>query len=138
MLTALALRSKAYWGYDEAFMKACVDELTVTAEELERHPAYVVESEGRPLGFYTLGRRSEEECELDYLFVEPEAIGRGLGGRLLHHAVDTARTLGYRRMIIEGDPHAEGFYRARGGELVGAAPSASIPGRELPVFRIDL
>lgn len=30
-LSALALISKAHWGYDEAFMQACHDELTYTA-----------------------------------------------------------------------------------------------------------
>src|SRR3546814_14945630 len=29
-LSALALRSKAYWGYDSAFLQACRDELTVS------------------------------------------------------------------------------------------------------------
>jgi hypothetical protein len=28
-LTELALRSKAHWGYDEAFMASCREELTV-------------------------------------------------------------------------------------------------------------
>ena len=37
-LTLLALRSKAVWGYDAAFIAACRDELTLTADDLERHP----------------------------------------------------------------------------------------------------
>ena len=31
---------------------------------------------------------------------------------------------------------AEGFYRAMGGQRIGRKPSASIPGRWLPLFRI--
>jgi hypothetical protein len=57
---------------------------------------------------------------------------------LLDHARATASVLGYRTMIIQGDPHAAPFYRAMGGQLIGSRPSASIPGRELPLFRIDL
>jgi hypothetical protein len=33
-LSALAMRSKAHWGYSAAFMQACRDELTVSAELL--------------------------------------------------------------------------------------------------------
>lgn len=35
-LTALAMRSKAYWGYDLAFMEACRKELAVPREAFER------------------------------------------------------------------------------------------------------
>jgi hypothetical protein len=34
LLTDLAFRSKAYWGYDEAFMAACRDELVMRASEV--------------------------------------------------------------------------------------------------------
>lgn len=33
-LTELALRSKAHWGYDEAFMASCREELTVRPSEV--------------------------------------------------------------------------------------------------------
>ena len=33
-LTALATRSKAYWGYDASFMEACVPALTISPERL--------------------------------------------------------------------------------------------------------
>ncbi len=138
LLSALALRSKAYWGYDEAVLRACVEELMVTEEGLRAQPVYVIESERRVLGFYGLERRSEREVELGYLFVEPDAIGRGHGGQLLRHALQTARELGFRSLLIQGDPNAEPFYRAQGGVRIGVAPSASIPGRDLPLFRIEV
>ena len=137
-LSALALRSKAYWGYDEAFMRACLDELTLAGDEIRSRPVWVVEVDGRVLGFYGLSRRSQSCAELEYLFVEPDAIGSGLGGRLLRHAREQARELGASELYIEGDPNAESFYRAMGAERIGRAPSASIPGRTLPVFRLRL
>ena len=33
-LSELALRSKAHWGYDAAFIEACRDELSVDADRL--------------------------------------------------------------------------------------------------------
>ncbi len=137
-LSALALRSKAHWGYSDAFMRACRTELTISPDEIETYPTFVVESRGEAIGFYTLERVSDDEVELGYLFVEPAAIGRGHGRRLLEHAKQQAVGLGFRSLVIQGDPHAERFYRMAGGEQTGFRESASIPGRQLPMFRIDL
>ena len=46
--------------------------------------------------------------------------------------------MGYARMVIQGDPNAEGFYRAAGGRLAGTMESLSIPGRLLPLFHVEL
>jgi GNAT superfamily N-acetyltransferase len=97
-----------------------------------------MESHGEAVGFYTLERLSDDEVELGYLFVEPAAIGRGHGRRLIEHAKGQAVGLGFRSMVVQGDPHAEKFYRMAGGEQTGLRESASIPGRDLPLFRIDL
>ena len=137
-LTALSLRSKAYWGYDESFMAAAAAELALSPERLARYPAYVLEAEGRVAGFYLLEPIDEREVELSALFVEPDAIGRGYGRRLMEHAITTAKRLGYRAMLVHSDPNAEPFYRAMGAEPIGTVPSGSIPGRTLPLLRVDL
>ncbi|MEM6840467.1 MAG: AraC family transcriptional regulator [Cyanobacteria bacterium P01_C01_bin.120] len=54
ILSALALRSKAYWDYDAEFIAACVDELTISAEQIQSSPTYVFEEKGHVLGFYML------------------------------------------------------------------------------------
>ena len=137
-LSSLAFRSKAYWGYDDAFMAACRNELTVSPEAICRNPTFVIEGDGQALGFYMLNPVENNNAELDYLFVEPDAIDHGYGGKLLEHAKGVAAAGGYSHMIVQSDPNAEPFYRRAGGELVGNKPSASIPGRLLPVLMIDL
>ncbi len=137
-LAALSLRSKAYWGYDEAFMVATAPELALSPEQLARYPAHVLEAEGRLAGFYLLEPVNEREVELSALFVEPDAIGWGYGRRLMEHAIARAKRLGFRAMLIPSDPNAEPFYRAMGAEPIGTVPSGSIPGRELPLLRVDL
>jgi GNAT superfamily N-acetyltransferase len=132
-LTALALRSKAHWGYDAAFMAACVVPLTIAAERIAAEPFFVLEEDGRIWGYYGL-RVSGEEAELTNLFVEPEAIGRGCGKRLWAHAIEVARAAGCRRLRIESDPFAEPFYRAMGAERIGEAPSEAVPGRMIPLL----
>lgn len=130
-LTALALRSKAHWGYDREFLEACRAELTFTAAGLADGRAVVAESAGRVLGFYTLDG-DPPEGELGNLWVDPPHIGTGLGRRLWAHAMETARALGFRTLRIDADPNAEGFYLAMGARRAGAIPSGSIPGRALP------
>lgn len=138
LLSDLAFRSKAYWGYDDDFMEACRAELTLSPEKVLEHPTYVLEVGGKILGFYNLEHISGEEVELGYLFVEPRAIGNGYGGKLVQHARETARRLGYKFLTIQGDPNAGSFYENCGAKLVGNRPSASIAGRELPLFRLWL
>lgn len=40
--------------------------------------------------------------------------------------------------MIDADPNAEPFYRAMGAVRIGATPSGSIPGRELPLLEFTL
>jgi GNAT superfamily N-acetyltransferase len=139
-LSGLALRSKAYWGYSTEFMEAVRAELSCSEQQLqsEHMRFFVLESAGRPVGFYALAHQSGTEIELDSLFVEPEHIGKGFGRVLLEHAKATAAKMGATRLIIQGDPNAERFYLAAGGVLTGTRESGSIPGRFLPTFAIDL
>ena len=139
-LSELALRSKAHWGYDAAFIEACRDELSVDAGRLgdAEYWCRVAEDRGAILGFYSLVRISDEDCELEALFVEPSSIGTGVGRSLVQHAIAQARALGAARMIIQGDPNAGDFYVAAGGRQIGSRASGSIAGRFLPLFEIAL
>jgi GNAT superfamily N-acetyltransferase len=62
---------------------------------------------------------------LEDLWVDPVAIGSGVGRRLFDHAVVTAAGLGLTSLLIESDPNAEGFYLAMGAERIGERDSAS-------------
>ncbi|HWJ10664.1 MAG TPA: GNAT family N-acetyltransferase [Nocardioides sp.] len=136
-LSALALRSKAHWGYDAAFLDACREELTLRDDELAARRALVVELDGEVAGFSTL-EGDPPDGELGMLFVEPAAIGRGLGGALLGALVEQARGLGFTRVTIDADPHAEAFYLAHGAVRVGEVASGSVPGRVLPRLTLDV
>ncbi len=137
-LSKLAFRSKAHWGYSDRFMQACLEELTIDKCYIENNPTFVIEDARNIIGFYSLEHISASEVELSFLFVDPDLIGKGYGRKLMMHAQEKARHLGYNKMIIQGDPNAEQFYRSAGGLLVGTRKSASIPNRELPIFCIDL
>ena len=136
LLSDLALRSKAHWGYTEEFLEACRAELTLSYEYIASSPVFVLEEEGEKLvGFYGLRQGQEEgEAELLYLFLEPSAINRGYGKLLWGHLVETASRLGFRRILIESDPFAEAFYQAMGARRVGTVASTVSPDRRLPLL----
>jgi GrpB-like predicted nucleotidyltransferase (UPF0157 family)/N-acetylglutamate synthase-like GNAT family acetyltransferase len=136
-LSELALRSKAYWGYDARFLAACRAELSVHPADIERRRVTVAEDGGWIVGFYAL-RGASPEGELSLLFVEPDRIGTGIGRMLWQHCVVTAARVGLWQIRIESDPFAEGFYTAMGAVLVGDAASHSIPDRRLPLLSFDM
>ncbi len=139
-LGELSRRSKAYWGYDEAFLDACADELRVDPAALEdaRQVWRVADDNQHLTGVYGLVPVDADTVELEALFVDPDSIGTGVGGCLIDDAVREAQARGFRRMIIQGDPNAAGFYLAVGGKRAGERESASIPGRFLPLFELDI
>ena len=134
-LSAICRRSKAHWGYPEHYLELWADSLTVEPSFIADNPVYAaVGGDGRPLGFYGLSG-SGPTLELDYLFVDPPAIGRGIGGRLLRHAAWVCRRSGARRLWIVADPNAESFYRHMGARRRGE--ENSVPrGRKLPVLAL--
>ncbi len=136
-LTNLALRSKAVWGYDQAFLVACRAELTVTAEQIQHAPVFVYEHLRRLLAVYRLDITGAA-AEVGLFFVDPAAIGQGVGMRLWRHLVGEARRRGVERIVVESDPNAEGFYLAMGASTVGAVPSRSIANRRLPLMELAL
>jgi GNAT superfamily N-acetyltransferase len=144
LLTGLALRSKAHWGYHEDFMAACRDELTVPATACESGHVLVGELVGEVYGEVAGGvlgfsriEPAGDVVELVALFVEPSAIGSGLGRLLMDAAVDQAKALGAARIELDADPYAEPFYARMGCVPIGESPSHSIPGRSLPRMALD-
>ncbi|ACQ79399.1 GCN5-related protein N-acetyltransferase [Beutenbergia cavernae DSM 12333] len=137
LLGDLALHSKAHWGYDDDFLAIVAGELTYDPASIEARRTVVAERDGDVVGFVTLDG-APPVGEIGNLFVEPAAIGTGVGRALWDHAVDAAAALGFDTLVIESDPFAAGFYASRGAQPDGETPSGSIPGRVLPRFRYDL
>jgi N-acetylglutamate synthase-like GNAT family acetyltransferase len=135
-LSALAYASKAHWGYDDAFMHRCRDELTVHAADLGRVAVRVAERNGEVVGFHGVAPCGPQVVELEWLFVAPAAMGSGHGRALLADAVSIAQLAGARTLRIASDPNALEFYLRAGAHQVGDEPSASIPGRALPLLEL--
>lgn len=135
-MTDLCLRSKAVWGYDEDFMSACREELSIIARDFDLSTIHVAINEDQIIGVAQLGIDGAD-AHLHKLFIEPAAIRTGAGRRLFGWAVATARERGAAHLWIEADPDAAEFYRRMGAVDGGVIPSGSIPGRVLPRLRFD-
>lgn len=140
LLSDLAYRSKAVWGYSPEFMAACRNELTVGRDQIVARQALhvVCEAHGEVVGFYVLERISPTGFDLSAMFVDPGHIGAGYGRQLMSHAIGNVSQQGGQTLQIQSDPNATSFYEAAGAYKIGMLESDSIPGRQLPLLQIDV
>ena len=118
-LSQVASAAKSYWGYPAAWIDLWHNQLTITAAFIAEHEVFVaVNEEDVVVGFYALEGEGDA-LQLTHMWVEPQSLRTGVGRRMFRHAVGRAAELGARRIEIESDPHAVGFYTAMGAETVG-------------------
>lgn len=130
-ITDLALRSKASNGYDDAFMTACVPELTMSPDRITDGEVWVAEAGGALAGYCEI-KLEEDTAEVLGLFVEPARKSSGIGRSLWAKLAERAQALNADRIGVGSDPASYGFYERMGCVVVGTEPSGSISGRELP------
>lgn len=135
-LTELIMRSKAHWGYSGEFMVRVRTELTLHPEQVVPHRTLVSEVDGRLAGVATV-TGTPPHGELDMLFVDPWAMGLGVGRELLLEAAKRAKAEGFVALDIVADPGAESFYVRMGAVRAGESVSPST-GRALPLLRYAL
>lgn len=135
VLSDIAMKSKAHWGYDDVFMERCRDELTITRARIARERIRVAEVDGVAAGFSSMnalpGKASVED-----LFVLPAFIGSGIGHLLINDLLHHALRHGIRLLHVESDPNATAFYARQGFTHCGEVASHSIPERKLPLMEI--
>ena len=134
-LTALTLASKAHWGYDEAFMEVARPSLTISRDYLEANDCWIAEAGGKTVGWFSLVAIPDGFL-LDNFFLLPAHIGSGVGRVMWEEAVQRAQDQGAKRMTLESDPNAAGFYERMGARLTGSV-TAPDTGRELPTYEIE-
>jgi len=120
------------------------------SSELERLP----EMYGPPAACLFLARREQEyvgcigvrvlkdvpgTCEMKRLYVRPSERGTGLGRRLAVAAIDAARRLGYRRMVLDtlgSMTEARRLYSALG--FTETSPYYRNPGADVSYLEVAL
>ena len=139
ILSSLCVRSKAHWGYDEAFMTLSRTALTVSAAQINAGNVWVAEVDGAAVGIVELAA-TDNPCtvDLDKIFVELTQVRSGVGHALMQFAITEARRRAFKTMTILADPNAAPFYERIGAKYLRHAPSDAIPGRTLPLYEIVL
>ena len=130
-VTDLVFRSKRSNGYDDTFMEACREELTVTGEQLAGD-FWVAEMDSLK------GCACLENGKVTTFFVAPECKRQGIGKLLWDELLAHASRLGLGSLHLDADPAAIPFYQSLGFTVIGEVPSGSIAGRRLPsmLFKI--
>lgn len=137
ILTDILHRSKASWGYPPDKIEAFRSEYRITQATLASLDMFVAESNGRPVAF--AGGKMRQHClYLEFLFVAPEAMRRGIGSLLLQRMEDRARACGKTRMMLESDYFARGFYESRGFTTLSERPGQMSPDGVIPIMEKPL
>lgn len=137
-LTVIAQESKRHWKYPKEWLATWADALTITPDFIFWNDVFAAVDGDTMLGFYGLTSR-RRKFNLEHLWIRPAHIGKGVGSRLLKHAVKLAAESNAEAVEIVSDPNAEEFYRKMGARRVGEEIT-EIYGvkRALPRFRIEV
>lgn len=118
-LIELQRRASLMWEEDRPSLLAHPDAVDLPADQIAGGHAFVWAEAGEALGFAVVLPREDGDAELDGLFVEPDAWGRGIGRRLTDHAVEMARARGCLALNVVSNKRALGFYLKCGFQAEG-------------------
>lgn len=131
ILTNLAARSEAYWGFDNEYMDKFKVMYRVTKEFININSTFVIEEDNRVIGFYSI-LFEDNKNSLEYFFIEPEFIGEGYGKLLWNHMITIGTRLCIKQIEIVTSPEAKEFYIKMGAIEVGIVESIVKKGRIIP------
>jgi ribosomal protein S18 acetylase RimI-like enzyme len=138
LLTALCRRSKASWGYPPELMARWADDLRIEPDDIVRDIVLAAETQAGAIeGFARVSVRADHS-QLKDLWVDPPAMGQGIGRALWDAAVVAARALPFDELRLAADPNAEAFYERMGARRIGEVESEVVNGRRLPLMGFDL
>lgn len=135
LLTEIAFASKRYWQYPEAWMALWAEELTVSETYIRTHDVFKACRSDAVAGWYALAC-GPQIWEIDYFWVRPDMIGKGVGSAMLSHARERFQASGAGSLKVISDPNAAAFYRKKGFKPAGEHPSKP-EGRILPVLSLE-
>ena len=120
-LEALQRRASLMWEEDRQALLANPEAIALPLSQIEAGYVTLAEHRGTLVGFSVLIPGEDGETELDGLFVEPSAWGKGIGRQLLTEACERAQGAGARGICVVANPRAADFYLACGFEPAGEA-----------------
>lgn len=131
ILTDVAIKSEAYWGYDSDYMNKFKSIYNVSKEFINNNPTVIIEEDNNIVGFYGVINHCSE-ASLEYFFIEPKYIGRGYGKLLWNYLIKDCKNLGIKEFSIVTSPQAKDFYVKMGAVQCGEVESLLKKGRIIP------
>lgn len=120
-LEALQLRSSLVWEDDRAELLAHPEAVELPPSAFRDGRVRVAERGGRLVGFSVVVPAAAGTHELDGLFVEPDAMGGGVGRALVDDVVAALVAAATSGLEVVANDRALGFYARTGFEVIGPA-----------------
>lgn len=135
-LRNMAHSSEAYWGYEQSFMAIFDRVFNITDDFIKNNPVYIGVDNDNILCFWGAICKGDT-CELEYFYVSPQQINKGLGKVMWKNFISWCSTNQIKQISFVTSEEAIGFYEKMGALLVGKAFS-SIDNRPIPKFELQL
>ena len=119
-------------------MKIFMDNFRITENYLVNNKVVVVSYNNADIGFYSFVINNEADLELDYFFIHPNYIGKGLGRKMWDSCIETAGTYDMPYFVLWSDPNADRFYKAMNCVKIGERKSPVLPDRYPALFKYSL
>ena len=120
ILTKIAFDAKRTWDYPESYFQVWNNELTIKKEYIEQNTVFVYEKGKQIVGFYSIVSVAnyfmagnvlvKKGFWMDHLFVKPNYQLKGIGSKLMKHALAYCQENWIDELKIFVDPLAIGFY----------------------------
>lgn len=142
-INSLMHASKAYWGYDQAFMDKFMQLFQLKSDYIEKNTVKLFcefdQNQCKKLiGFYSFNLSEENNHELDNFFIAPDHIGKGLGKKMWDLLIEDLKLCRVKKFILWSDPGAEAFYKKMGCVKIGVKKSPMMPNRYPVVFEYSI
>lgn len=122
------------WDSDRDWLLANPDAIELPVAAIaDGRVRVAIDEDDRPLGFSLVLPVKDGGCELDGLFVAPDAMRRGIAGALVRDAAERARATGAVRLDVIANDNARRFY-----ERAGFRGDRWVPTRFRPGLRMSL
>lgn len=130
-LNLLIKESKGFWGYSEEFCQDFIAKWGVKPDYFNHAEVAVLIDNTATIGI--IGMSNDEKYPmLDYFFLKPEYIGKGLGRKMWEEVLRISNKNNWRTFQFYCDPHSEAIYQHFGAKKIGELES--FPGRLVPIM----
>ncbi|MCE3269144.1 MAG: hydroxyurea phosphotransferase [Burkholderiales bacterium] len=133
-INKLLYLSKGYWDYDRIFMDKFMKGFSITEDYLKANSVFSCYYNFVLAGFFAFSN-TNDKLELDYFFISPQYIGKGIGKQLWNYCCHIAQEKYNRNYFtLWSDPNAENFYTKMGCKKIGSKKSNLLLNRDAPIL----